>query len=71
MNAVGQHVPRAVSVTGGAAVRVTRSRRSALWPGIAVVAIVVILGYLPYVVHSGTPASPPPRRRCLSSSSRC
>jgi branched-chain amino acid transport system permease protein len=54
MNAVGQHVPRAVSVTGGAAVRVTRSRRSALWPGIAVVAIVVILGYLPYVVHSGT-----------------
>jgi len=35
-------------------VRVTRSRRSSLWAGIGAIALVVILGYLPYVVLSGT-----------------
>ncbi|HUZ52387.1 MAG TPA: branched-chain amino acid ABC transporter permease [Streptosporangiaceae bacterium] len=37
-----------------AQVRVTRSRRSTLWAGIAAVVIVVVLGYLPYAVYSGT-----------------
>jgi branched-chain amino acid transport system permease protein len=35
-------------------IRVTRSRRSTLWAGIAAVIVVVILGYLPYIVYSGT-----------------
>lgn len=35
-------------------VRVTRSRRSTLWAGIVAVVVVVALGYLPYVVYSGT-----------------
>ncbi len=54
MSTVGQHPPRAGSAVPEAGVRVTRSRRSALWPGIAIVVIVVILGYLPYLAHSGT-----------------
>ena len=36
-----------------AAIRVTRSRRSTVWAGIAAIVIVVILGYLPYVLYSG------------------
>jgi len=35
-------------------VRVTRSRRSALWAGIAAIAAVIILAYLPYIVYSAT-----------------
>jgi ABC-type branched-subunit amino acid transport system permease subunit len=40
--------------TPEAAIRVTRSRRSTLWAIIAAAVIVVVLAYLPYVVHSGT-----------------
>ncbi len=34
--------------------RVTRSRRSALWAGLAAVVLVAVLGYLPYLVYSAT-----------------
>jgi len=36
------------------AVRVTRSRRPAAWTGLVAVAALAILGYLPYLVYSGT-----------------
>ncbi len=43
------------SVSGPTApVRVSRSRRSALWVAVASGLIVGVLGYLPYLVHSGT-----------------
>jgi branched-chain amino acid transport system permease protein len=46
---------RAVAAsTGERPVRVTRSRRPVAWTGLAAVAAVAILGYLPYVVYSGT-----------------
>ncbi len=49
----GQH-PR-VAARGPAAGRVvTRSRRSALWAGLAAVVAIAILGYLPYLVFSDT-----------------
>jgi branched-chain amino acid transport system permease protein len=35
-------------------VRVTRSRRSTAWAGITAIAGVIVLGYLPYLVHTGT-----------------
>lgn len=38
----------------GRTVRVTRSRRSAAWSGALAVVIVALLGYLPYLVYSGT-----------------
>jgi len=37
-----------------APVRVTRSRRSTLWAGIAAIVAVIVLGYLPYLVYTGT-----------------
>jgi ABC-type branched-subunit amino acid transport system permease subunit len=54
MSTVGQHAPPASSPPQAASVRVTRSRRSALWSGVIIVVAVVILGYLPYLVHSAT-----------------
>lgn len=59
MSSVGQQAettgPPAGPISGARAqVRVTRSRRSALWAGIAAIAVVLVLGYLPYVVYSGT-----------------
>ncbi len=54
MSTVGQHPPRAGKAVPEPGVRVTRSRRSALWAGIAIVVIVAVLGYLPYIAHSGT-----------------
>jgi branched-chain amino acid transport system permease protein len=54
MSAIGQHAPRAESPRQEAGVRVTRSRRSGLWSSIAIVIVVAILGYLPYIAHSGT-----------------
>jgi ABC-type branched-subunit amino acid transport system permease subunit len=39
---------------GDAGLRVTRSRRPVAWTGLAAVAAVAILGYLPYMVYSGT-----------------
>jgi branched-chain amino acid transport system permease protein len=44
--------PQAGSPT--AAGRVTRSRRSTLWAGLAAVVAVAVLGYLPYLVYSST-----------------
>ena len=35
-------------------VRVTRSRRSALWPVLGAVVVIAVLAYLPYVVYAGT-----------------
>ena len=35
-------------------VRVTRARRSTLWAAIAAVIAIAVLGYLPYLVHTGT-----------------
>ncbi|MGE5291903.1 MAG: branched-chain amino acid ABC transporter permease [Micromonosporaceae bacterium] len=40
--------------TGQQPVRVTRSRRPLAWTGLAAVAVVAILIYLPYAVYSGT-----------------
>jgi branched-chain amino acid transport system permease protein len=37
-----------------ATVRVTRSRRSALWPGAGLLVLLIVLGYLPYAVYSAT-----------------
>jgi ABC-type branched-subunit amino acid transport system permease subunit len=69
VSTVGQHAPRTPRMrrvrrtwrprrAGSAAqeggIRVTRSRRPALWSLVILVAAVVILGYLPYLVHSGT-----------------
>jgi ABC-type branched-subunit amino acid transport system permease subunit len=34
--------------------RVTRARRSTVWAGLAAIACVAVLGYLPYVVYSAT-----------------
>jgi len=39
---------------GTAAVRVTGSRRSTLWAGIAAIVVVIVLCYLPYLVYTGT-----------------
>jgi branched-chain amino acid transport system permease protein len=36
------------------AVRVTRSRRSTLWPAVGAVVVIAVLAYLPYVVYEGT-----------------
>jgi branched-chain amino acid transport system permease protein len=54
MSAVGQHAPPAGGAAPQTAVRVTRSRRSALWPGVVLVVAVAVLAYLPYLVYSGT-----------------
>jgi len=54
MSAVGQQAPRTGSAAQRSAVRVTRSRRSAMWSGVVLVVAVAILGYLPYLVHSAT-----------------
>jgi branched-chain amino acid transport system permease protein len=35
-------------------VRVTRSRRSTLWPAIGAVVVIAVLAYLPYAVYEGT-----------------
>jgi branched-chain amino acid transport system permease protein len=47
---LGPVVPGAPS----AAVFVTRSRRSALWAGVAAIVLVAVLAYLPYLVFSST-----------------
>jgi ABC-type branched-subunit amino acid transport system permease subunit len=44
----------ATPVAGGPAVRVTRSRRRTTWLLLVAVAAVAVLGYLPYLVFSGT-----------------
>ena len=61
MSAVGQDTqapggPRPRPAAGGdrAASVVTRSRRSALWAGLAAVVLVGVLAYLPYEVYSDT-----------------
>jgi branched-chain amino acid transport system permease protein len=54
MNPVGQQATSAQAGAQEATVRVTRSRRSALWPGVGLVALLIVLGYLPYVVYSAT-----------------
>ena len=36
------------------AVRVTRSRQSAIWTGAGAIVVVLVLAYFPYLVHSGT-----------------
>jgi branched-chain amino acid transport system permease protein len=54
MSAVGQQVPQAGRGIPEPQVRVTRSRRSGLWSALVLGVIVVILAYLPYLVHSGT-----------------
>ncbi|HVB45507.1 MAG TPA: branched-chain amino acid ABC transporter permease [Streptosporangiaceae bacterium] len=46
--------PLPPSAEPGEQVKVTRARRSTLWAGIAAIAVVAILGDLPYRVHSGT-----------------
>lgn len=53
MSSVGQ-VAGVAAGTAGAGVRVTRGRRSALWAGVGAVIAVAVLGYLPYLVYSGT-----------------
>jgi len=35
-------------------VRVTRSRRSSLWPALGAVVVIAVLAYLPYLVYAGT-----------------
>ena len=54
MSSTGQRAAPAEQAAGPAPVRVTRSRRSSLWAGIGAIVVVVILGYLPYIVLSGT-----------------
>jgi len=54
MSPTGQRAAPAEQAAGPAPVRVTRSRRSSLWAGIGAIVVVVILGYLPYIVLSGT-----------------
>ncbi len=47
--------PASVSAAGLApGVRVTRSRRSAIWSGLGAIAVIAVLAYLPYRVYSGT-----------------
>jgi branched-chain amino acid transport system permease protein len=55
MSSVGQQ-PQTAELAGqsGSAAGVTRSRRSALWAGIAAIVAVAVLGYLPYLVYSST-----------------
>ena len=56
----GRHLEAAVAelpAIGGqpaGGVRVTRSRRSVIWVGVVAVALVAVLGYLPYIVFSST-----------------
>jgi branched-chain amino acid transport system permease protein len=61
MSAIGQDAqapgePLGPDVTAASPgpVSVTRSRRSALWAGVAAVVVVAILAYLPYLVFSST-----------------
>ncbi|HEY2553257.1 MAG TPA: branched-chain amino acid ABC transporter permease [Streptosporangiaceae bacterium] len=54
MSAVGHRVPQVAAAAEPAAVRVTRSRRSGLWPALVVIAAVAVLGYLPYLVLEST-----------------
>jgi ABC-type branched-subunit amino acid transport system permease subunit len=50
----GEPLPPAAGGQPIAPVRVTRSRRTALWVGLAAVVGVVVLAYLPYLVYSST-----------------
>jgi branched-chain amino acid transport system permease protein len=54
VSATGQRAAQPRRAAPHGPIRVTRSRRSALWAGIGAIVAVVILGYLPYVVESGT-----------------
>jgi branched-chain amino acid transport system permease protein len=49
-----EQVTQAAAGSRPAPVRVTRSRRSALWAGLAAVVVVAAAGYLPYVVYADT-----------------
>jgi ABC-type branched-subunit amino acid transport system permease subunit len=46
--------PPAVQPAAGAAARVTRSRQPTWWLIVVAVAVVAVLGYLPYLVYEGT-----------------
>jgi ABC-type branched-subunit amino acid transport system permease subunit len=53
--AAGQQQAAAqVAAVTGPDVRVTRSRRSPLWPALGAVVAIAILAYLPYLVYAGT-----------------
>jgi len=52
--AAGEPLGPAVTAAAPAPIFVTRSRRSALWTGVAAIVVVAVLGYLPYLVFSST-----------------
>ena len=54
MSAVSRQAPRTAAPAEPAAARVTRSRRSGLWPALGVIAVIAILAYLPYLVLEST-----------------
>jgi ABC-type branched-subunit amino acid transport system permease subunit len=54
MSSAGQRAVQPDHAEPPPSIRVTRSRRPALWAGIGAVVVVVILAYLPYIVLSGT-----------------
>ncbi|MGH3302911.1 MAG: branched-chain amino acid ABC transporter permease [Streptosporangiaceae bacterium] len=50
----GEPLPSASSGQPAAPVRVTRSRRSALWAGLVAIVGLAVLAYVPYLVYSST-----------------
>jgi ABC-type branched-subunit amino acid transport system permease subunit len=54
MSSAPQQAMLAQPGPGPAAVRVTRSRRTSWWAGVAALVLVVVLGYLPFQVYSDT-----------------
>ena len=54
MSSVTQRGGPVESAAAGAGIRVTRSRRPVVWAGLGVIVAVAVLGYLPYLVYSGT-----------------
>ena len=54
MSAVSHQAARTAAPAQPGAVRVTRSRRSGLWPALGVIAVVAVLAYLPYLVLEST-----------------
>ena len=54
MSSAPQQAMRAQPGPRPAAVRVTRSRRTSWWAGVAALILVVVLGYLPFQVYSNT-----------------
>jgi branched-chain amino acid transport system permease protein len=53
-SAGGQSAGEQQAAIAAPAVRVTRSRRSTLWPAVGAVVVIAVLAYLPYVVYEGT-----------------